>query len=299
MQANEALNLTENDLVLLESLTPIGILKSAVTTSLEEVFSTSSKELIRHKYKSGRIEVQSEDWNLQLNLPTGKVSASFGLENRSDLSISYVDKRRKDTPTPKNKNLIAFKPSDQKRHADLTAFISALHTAIRQVYTMPELPLRSDPFYLPAIRSGLLLSHRLFLSLLLKNVQRAGLEPFSIPQMTGVTADFLQALLRLQDSGEMSGKYAALIDRFEAMMTGGKVYAQRDGSETIPAYRFKSGDGLDISLNLASSTVTEVAPIFLLLRRFVGASGWVIIEEPESHLSPQNQALMAKFWPHS
>ncbi|MBX3383028.1 MAG: AAA family ATPase [Phycisphaeraceae bacterium] len=296
LQLNQQLRLSDNELAALESLTQIARIKNALKTSLEEVFSVSSHELLRHKSKSGYVKVESADWSMQVSLPEGKASASFELKHAKDYSIAYIDRRRKDTPAVENKNMIIFKPSDIHKHASIRAFIEDIGYAARKMHKMIRLPHGIYPFYLPAIRSGLLLSHRLFLSLLLRNVQRAGLEPLSIPQMTGVTADFLQSLLQIQDSREAApGMVADIINHYESLMTSGEVYANSVASETIRSYRFKTSGGLDIPLNLASSTVTELAPIFLLLRKFVKADEWVIIEEPESHLSPKNQAIMARF----
>lgn len=295
LNANQVLRFEPKTVSALESLTQAGMLRDAMKASFEEVFASKLPELVHYRQKAGSINMVSDDWRLGLDLATSDSHVSFGLASLSNLGLVYMDRRRKDTPQSATMTLIQYKPSEQARHQDYQTYAMDLATSVRRLVKLPDLPTTTEPFYLPAIRSGLLLSHRLFLSLLLKNVQRMGLEQFSIPQMTGVTADFLQALLRVQDYPPDLIKGSRTINAFETDITGGEVYSRQDSGETLPAYRFRTSDGLDIPLNLASSTVTEVAPIFLLLRRMTSQHGWVIIEEPESHLSPTNQAIMAKF----
>lgn len=53
--------------------------------------------------------------------------------------------------------------------------------------------------------------------------------------------------------------------------------------------------GTEIPLHRASSTVSELAPLFLYLKYVVDPGSVLIIEEPEAHLHPENQRILAKF----
>ena len=288
---------SESKLQALEDLTRVGVIKQAIRSSFEEVFAASAETLLRHGNSQGSVSVENGEWRITLSLHSSNVETSFDLKHKGSVYFGYRDKRRKTPPPPTDGTLIEFRPSDQQKHKNERQFVEDLASRLRRLVRIPRFD-SSPSFYVPAIRSGLLLSHRLFLSLLVRNVQRVGgFEPLSVPQMTGVTADFLQSLLRLQDfpRDQANGKELSRIARtFEKLMTGGKVFFE-ENDESVASIKYRTAEGFELPLNLVSSTVTELAPIFLRLQQGVPPQTVLIIEEPESHLSPSNQAKMAEF----
>lgn len=295
LRANEFLIYKGTNLEKLEPLTRLRMLKDSIKASFEEVFATSSKELLRHHTDHGSVRLFDKDWSIQYDVPTGQVTTSFDLPTLGEVNIGYVDRRRRDLQPPTTGHAITFKPSDRNKHVDVSHLQVAISSGLSRILRLPQFPNPRASFYLPAIRSGLLLSHRLFLSLLIRNAQRFGIEPLNVPQMTGVTADFIQSLLRLPEETERRMDKPSSLTNYEEKLTGGHVYSERPSNETLPGFQFKTVDGLVIPLNLTSSTVTEVAPIFLLLQRRLSREVLIVIEEPESHLSPENQITMARF----
>jgi predicted ATPase len=294
-KTNELLRLTAAQCSILDQLTPTGSSRDSIAASMREVFAADPEILSRYGSKTSDLVFERGDFTARFLPKKSTASTSADLAPQGPIRVGYVDRRRKDYVQHPDGIAIEFAPSKRQAHADPYLLLQDLSAGLtRRLKSMTFRPLAGS-LYLPAIRSGLLLSHRLFLSLLVKNVQRIGLEPLSVPQMTGVTADFLQSLLDLDSQPAGQHRAEQLLQRFERELTGGRIYTSRSQKDVMPSYRFKSSSGFDLPLNLVSSTVTEVAPIFLFLRRQISPGTWLIIEEPESHLSPENQAVMARF----
>ena len=156
-------------------------------------------------------------------------------------------------------------------------------------------------YYLPASRSGIMLYHRNCATTFMSRSFEAGQGFF--PEFPGIIADFLRHLT-LQDDPtlrtdvpekEIQEKPAEdLADYLEREMLGGRIEVIRSRPHGYPhfAYRFHGADR-GIRLNMASSMVSELAPIVLFLRSCVVKGDMLVIEEPEAHLHPAAQADLA------
>lgn len=154
-------------------------------------------------------------------------------------------------------------------------------------------------YYLPASRSGIMLCHSNIATTLLSRSSEAGL----FPELPGIIADFLQHLTLPDDptprtdvpKQEVEEKPAEdLADYLEREMLGGRIEVIRSRPHEFPhfAYRFHDADHR-IRLNMASSMVSELAPIVLFLRSCVVKGDMLVIEEPEAHLHPAAQTELA------
>ncbi len=165
--------------------------------------------------------------------------------------------------------------------------------------------------YLPAIRGGIMQSHRTLVSALIDRAPMAGLsDRYSpVPLFTGVSSDFMSKLINLTDKPRRSRHFEVLstpddflyADRrrkiqttggeMETRIMHGKIEIQQ--SETrYPDFRYKfekSGEDQDLPLMSASSMVSELAPVSLFLRHHVLPGDLFVIEEPEAHLHPGAQ----------
>ncbi|MDE0159487.1 MAG: AAA family ATPase [Candidatus Dadabacteria bacterium] len=159
-----------------------------------------------------------------------------------------------------------------------------------------------EAYYLPAARSGIIQSHRVIASSIMARATRAGLERLSeLPTFPGPLADFMQQLIdhRGRENGfrraaRRSETVQTIAGDLENGTLGGEILVQRRLPGGYPEFLYRPRDATqNIGLGQASSMVTELAPMVLLLRDGMGVGDTLIVEEPEAHLHPAAQTEMA------
>ncbi len=172
-----------------------------------------------------------------------------------------------------------------------------------------------DAYYLPAIRGGIMQSHRTLVSTLIERASRAGLtETFApIPLFNGVLSDFMMNLINIGnkdlESWDPRGRYRTgeakrrvfysheqkTMERINKKMeqdiiSGQIAIRQSEAQHPDFRYRFSAEDmNYDLPLMSASSSVSELAPISLFIRHYLCPNDFFIVEEPEAHLHPGAQ----------
>ncbi|MBM4031135.1 MAG: hypothetical protein FJ291_05050 [Planctomycetes bacterium] len=169
--------------------------------------------------------------------------------------------------------------------------LEALGVALRELAAEALLDTTTRTcWYLPSARSGILQGYRTLAAGAIAHASEAGAGRPKPLQFSGVVADMIAALLTLPAE---EGSLATLASRFEQEALGGQI-ALVSTETFLPReirYRFK---GTDIPIQRSSSTVSELAPLILYLRHLVEPGSVLVIEEPEAHLHPENQRVVAK-----
>lgn len=149
-------------------------------------------------------------------------------------------------------------------------------------------------YYLPAARSGILQSHKAIAGAMVSRAPLVGIEDIEIPKLSGVVADFISILLQL-DRREKNGSSGASVARFlEMNAIGGKIdVAPVKTRSDYPEVFYQLGRR-KYPMHRSSSMISEIAPIILFMKYVITKGDLFIIEEPEAHLHPDNQRILAQ-----
>ena len=149
--------------------------------------------------------------------------------------------------------------------------------------------------HLPATRSGILRSHRIIASSLVERLSRTGSRrDAELRTLSGVTTDFIRGLILYDERTTLDAMIRGLADELERDPLHGEVRARRPVPAGNPEFIYRpQGSTEDIRLSRASSMVTELAPVVLLLRGGIEPGDTLIVDEIEAHLHPAAQTRMA------
>ena len=155
----------------------------------------------------------------------------------------------------------------------------------------------AESLYLPAARTGIMQSHRAIAGALVQRATSAGLEPLSVPTLSGVLSDFIEEIILMDTTREADPDIGEVADMMEKNILHGSIKVKASEANQYPQLLYKQ-KGLEIPLLRSSSMVSELAPVVLFIRHRVKKGDLLIIEEPESHLHPAAQKGIAEVIVH-
>ena len=146
-------------------------------------------------------------------------------------------------------------------------------------------------YYFPAVRSGILQGYKALSAGIVAFAPYGGIEPIETPPVTGVAGDFISQITLLSRA---EGPFAAMARDMENELLGGNIVLSAAARGAHPEIAYRSNGGT-VPLHRSSSTISEIAPLSLYLKHIVNKGSFLIIEEPEEHLHPASQLVLAKY----
>lgn len=153
--------------------------------------------------------------------------------------------------------------------------------------------LERDCFYLPAARSAVLQILGPLEVAIIDQWALGKREPTDHSRMQGVVSDFLVSVVRVLRSPGQKSEFYDLAHEFEDEILSGRVDLVGISRPDGHAITFSSR-GAVFPLHRVASSVSELAPFFLYLQYVVRSGDILIVEEPESHLHPAAQRILAE-----
>ena len=211
-------------------------------------------------------------------------------EERISLSIGISDK--KDEPISFKYNIHNYK-SIGKGYNFKEIMFNQIFESLNVVISERIKSINYRPtYYFPAGRAGILQGYRLFTHQMYGIMSSPDISQINEPLVSGNLSEFM-ALISSLATDKKSTPFKDEVREFESKILNGETYLKRNESYIDSEIRFKTNYGIDMPLLRASSTVSELAPLFLLLKNRVRKHDTIIIEEIEAHLHPKNQEKIA------
>ncbi len=231
------------------------------------------KYLVNKLFKSNNLEKIEIELNQLIKKLPKKLSISNEKKENNNLITIVIDEKTA---------ILDFQggaPDDIIKKQILEIVISQLI----EFTVKGTLPINS--IYLPASRTGYLQTYKILANKAVLNRYSTSDEKEN-NHLSIIISFFINQLNSSTDFKE--NKFAKYIEEF---IMGGKVNIYKDNSDID----FELSNGNKVDLNLLSSTVSELIPLVVFLKRgLIKKNGLLVIEEPEAHLSFKNQKLIAK-----
>ncbi len=166
--------------------------------------------------------------------------------------------------------------------------------------------LTNDTFLLPAERTGINLFYQelnTYRNSLINNLQKTKINPLEVLKDMMVSkypqpiADYIDFLNNMSNLKKRKSELASLNDFLRKKIINGKYKVDRNGSISFLPYKnnFKGTNYQNkIDLHLSSSTVKTFFSLEFYIEHMAKEGSYLIIDEPELNLHPDNQRNIAR-----
>lgn len=283
--------------------------KETFSQNLKKNMSLELEKLVRYGKKSFEIKIEKDGEYIAFefskddliikgsNLRWKNIEIQTDIQKSHDTIIGNrdIDVNKDKVIIHISRAQISRMTSDKRRNSqrgiELDEFTFDLQEALR--VTVPNLFEYTETYYLPAARSGILQGHKILAANVFQIIRLVGTRKVEIGEMPGTIADFITHIIRMSSIVSRPNKNSEIVGKFEKKIIKGTVNFKGSDSYLIPEIVYISGEH-EIPLGRASSTISELAPLFLFIRYLIRKNDMVIIEEPEAHLHPGNQRILAQ-----